>query len=196
MIERRLATALPLLLLLCLVLTSCNTVGPRAVRTARVNYNEAIATSWERQMLLNLVRMRYSQTPLFLELSSISTQYNLATGVEIDPLWERPDRTIRNLGGTVGSGVSGVTGGLDYGRTTAPGSDDEYGHSLSLEYYERPTIVYAPLQGEAYVRQMMSPIPTDVLSLVFGSGWNISAKKETGCGTATIERSLKAAYKS
>ena len=74
---RRLLAALCLLALTA----GCNAVGPRAVRTARLGYNEAAVRTWNEQMLLNLVRLRYRDTPYFLEVTSVSTQYNLEAGV-------------------------------------------------------------------------------------------------------------------
>jgi hypothetical protein len=38
---------------------------------------------------------------------------------------------------------------------------------------EKPTIFYAPLEGEKFVRQMMTPINPDILFLLVRSGWSI-----------------------
>lgn len=88
--------------LLCvLLLAGCNTVGPRAVRTARGAYNEAIIQTWNEQLLLNLVRLRYRDTPFFLEVSSVSTQHVL----------EGAASAVGRIGGgdnDVDSGVSGL----------------------------------------------------------------------------------------
>jgi hypothetical protein len=143
----------------------CNTVGPKAVRGARVNYSSALSYSWNQQMLLNIVRLRYSEAPLFLEVGSLSTQYNLEMGAKLEPLWERPDQVIKNRG------ISG--GGLSATRETAPGSGDEYAHGVNLGYYERPTVTYSLLQGQDYVTQILSPIPIVTIGLLNRSGWNI-----------------------
>jgi hypothetical protein len=39
-----------------------------------------------------------------------------------------------------------------------------------LAYEENPTITYSPVQGEKYLRQLMSPIPLDILLLLVRSG--------------------------
>jgi len=57
----------------CLV--GCAGIGPRAIRNERFNYNEAVVRTFDEQMLLNLVRLRYRDTPYFLDVASISTQY-------------------------------------------------------------------------------------------------------------------------
>ncbi|MCP3958741.1 MAG: hypothetical protein GY719_12880 [bacterium] len=63
--------------LLALTLAGCGTnFGARNVRPARANYGEALSRSWNEQLLLNLVRLRYRDTPLFLEVGSIVTQYD------------------------------------------------------------------------------------------------------------------------
>lgn len=57
----------------CLV--GCAGIGPRAIRHERFNYNEAVVRTFDEQMLLNLVRLRYRDTPYFLDVANISTQY-------------------------------------------------------------------------------------------------------------------------
>lgn len=51
--------------------------GPRAVQPASLGYNEALVRSADRQLLLNIVRLRYRDNPLFLDVSSIVAQYGL-----------------------------------------------------------------------------------------------------------------------
>jgi len=63
-----------------LLLTGCATVGPRSIPPARFAYGEALARSASEQLLLNLVRLRYRDTPLFLEVGSVVTQYQLSLG--------------------------------------------------------------------------------------------------------------------
>ena len=56
----------------------CRTgMGPGSIPAARFDYTEAIAASWNEQLLLNLVRLRYRDTVQFLEVSSVITQYTL-----------------------------------------------------------------------------------------------------------------------
>jgi len=85
-----------------LALTACNSVGPHAVRTARFPYNEALAQTSNEQLLLNLVRLRYRDTPYVLQETSLTTQYQLSgaasTGVTITKGGEND--------GSVGGGVS------------------------------------------------------------------------------------------
>ena len=67
-----------LLLLAAISVTGCVTrLGPRTVSPVRFDYNQAIAESNDEQMLLNLVRLRYRDTPQFLSVSSVLSQYSL-----------------------------------------------------------------------------------------------------------------------
>jgi hypothetical protein len=73
-----------------LVLGGCATgLGPKAIRSERPDYNQQIVRSSDEQMLLNLVRLRYNDTPLFLELGSVVTSYGyeaaLSAGGTISP---------------------------------------------------------------------------------------------------------------
>lgn len=60
-------------------------VGPRRLAPVRFDYNQAIARSLDEQLLLNLVRLRYRDTPVFLELSTLLTQYTLTGTANLSP---------------------------------------------------------------------------------------------------------------
>jgi hypothetical protein len=88
---------------LALLATGCATgLGARAVRSERPDYNQQIVRSADAEILLNLVRLRYNDSPLFLELGGIVAQYNY-------------DATL-SAAGTVGSGAGSATigSGLEY----------------------------------------------------------------------------------
>src|SRR5215831_1450017 len=60
-----------------LLACGCTTgLGPHAVRSERPDYNQQIVRSADAEMLLNLVRLRYNDTPQFLELSSVVATYD------------------------------------------------------------------------------------------------------------------------
>ena len=56
--------------------------------------------------------------------------------------------------------------------TLNSGSDDAYSLGGSLAYEESPTISYAPLTGEAFVRRVLSRIPLETILLLDSSGWS------------------------
>lgn len=70
---------LPLLVAVACALgaAGCNTVGPPSVRRAPFEYNQALVGAANEQLLLNLVRLKYRDTPYFLQPTSLSTQYHL-----------------------------------------------------------------------------------------------------------------------
>jgi hypothetical protein len=148
------------------LLAGCAALGPKMMHNARIEYNDVFADSWNKQLLLNLVRAKYGEPPLFLELGSLTTQYSIEAGAAVNPLWTRPDAvtdTVTRAAGTVAA------------RSTSrgPGSGDEYKHGVTASYYERPTATFSPLQGHDYVTRLMSPIPLESLVLLTASGWSI-----------------------
>src|SRR3954447_12167569 len=60
----------------CLGLTGC--VGPKAVRYTRLKYNEVIRDTNDEQLLLNIVRLRYADSPVFIDLPSITSQFEVS----------------------------------------------------------------------------------------------------------------------
>jgi hypothetical protein len=118
-----------ILLPLLLAFTGCAPLGPPTVSRDRFEYTNAVAESWKRQMLLNILKIRYGDAPIFLDVTSIINQYSLETELRGTLGWSNPPSADRQeLAGT--------------GR-----------------YYDRPTITYAPLSGEKFARNLMTPIP-------------------------------------
>jgi hypothetical protein len=128
-----------LLTLLWLVAAGCAPLGPTTVARDRFDYTTAIADSWKRQMLLNIVKIRYGDAPIFLDVASIINQYSFETELRGTLGWSEPPSMQRQeLGGT--------------GR-----------------YYDRPTITYNPLTGEKFARNLMTPVaPATLMSLAEG----------------------------
>jgi len=119
------------------LLAGCTGIGPGTVTRDRFDYVNAISNSWKKQMLLNLVKMRYVDAPVFMEVSSIISQYAIEGQV--------------SLGGTLSDSVFGDS-------QTVGGSG---------KYTDRPTITYSPLVGEKFTRSLMTPIPVRAfLSLI------------------------------
>jgi len=133
-------------LLLCaaVLLQGCAAnIGPSSVRRERPNYNREIVQSHDEQMLLNLVRLRYRDTPLFVELTSVVTSYafdqNLSVGTKL-------------FDSKVG---------------------DEYAAGAGVLIGNRPTVTYLPLQGEEFAIRMLSPLPLDSIMLFSQTGWSV-----------------------
>ncbi len=48
-----------------------------------------------------------------------------------------------------------------------------YAFGAGAGYTERPTITYTPLQGDKFVRQLMTPIDLNTILLLYHSGWSV-----------------------
>jgi hypothetical protein len=71
-----------------LYLTGCATgIGPGTIARDRFRYADAISDSWKRQMLLNMVKIRYADAPIFLDVSSIISQQLVETEIHGSLSW-------------------------------------------------------------------------------------------------------------
>ena len=123
-------------------LTGCTVVGPESIRSGRLAYNEAVQVTSDQELLLNIVRLRYRDTPTILQIASINTQFNLESR-------------------------------LNGGTTIVPHNAENYNISGTQSYYERPTISYRPVVGQAFIQQMLEPINEDKLTLLYNAGWPV-----------------------
>ncbi len=121
------------------LLTACTSLGPATVSRDRFDYTAAISDSWKRQMLFNLVKIRYGDAPVFMDVSSVISQYQISGQLNVGATFnQQPSSTSQTLGATG-------------------------------QYVERPTITFTPIIGDKFARSMMSPIPpSGVLSLIQG----------------------------
>ncbi len=135
---------LSLATLLLTGLSGCASIGPGTVPRDRFDYISAISDSWKMQTLLNLVKLRYGDAPVFLDVASVINQYGVEGSLAYSGSWSQnaelpwPYTALYNFLGT--------------GR-----------------YAERPTITYSPLGGEKFARNLMTPIPpAAILNLLQG----------------------------
>jgi len=70
---------------LALVTNGCvrHSLGPRTIPTARLDYNSAISRSWDEDLLLNVVRLQYRDSPLFVDVSSVTASYSLGRSASV-----------------------------------------------------------------------------------------------------------------
>lgn len=129
------------LLLFCVTLFSgCAGIGPASVARERFDYTGALADSWKEQMLINTVKLRYGDTPIFLDVASVISQYSVESQADLRLSWVHPVTSIAT-------------------NTQSTGG--------SVKYTDRPTITYMPLSGEKFARSLMKPLPPPaILSLV------------------------------
>jgi len=128
----------------CAVRTTPDNIAPE-----RTRYNDIIRMTEDEQLLSNIVRLRYNDTPFFLDLGSVVVQY----GVE-------------------SSANAGLAFGINnFFEGDADAGSGSIGGGVTLS--ERPTVSYAPLQGESYARRLLTPIPLEVIWLLANSGWSV-----------------------
>ncbi len=126
-----------------LVLAGCGSLGPKTVREDQVDYGFSVSDSWKNQMLANLVKLRYMDMPVFVDVGQIVNGYSLETTV---------NGTL-GFGNTLGGGDSQVLGATG-------------------KYTDRPTITYTPKTGNAFLRSLMEPIAPDALLSLVAVGYN------------------------
>jgi hypothetical protein len=130
------------LVLLCQ--TGCRHYGPRSIVADRIPYNDAIATSWKEQTLLNIVKLRYMDTPFFVDVPQITSGYTL-------------------------QGIASVNGGIFPPVSNLASFAQQLGLTANLQggYQDRPTISYQPQTGSQFIRNLTQPInPGSVLFLL------------------------------
>jgi hypothetical protein len=128
---------------LLLALAGCHSLGPYTVSRDRSEYAASISESWKRQTLLNIVKLRYLDPPVFVDVGQIVAGYTLETQMTAGGSFPQTD----NFGGT--TATVGAAG----------------------RYTDRPTITYTPLTGNRFVRSLMTPLPPESVFFTIQSGW-------------------------
>ena len=65
-------------------MAGCSSLGPRTLQRSHINYNKAVQKAQMEEDLLNVVRLRYYDMPVFLNVSSISAQPSFSAGTSGD----------------------------------------------------------------------------------------------------------------
>jgi hypothetical protein len=71
-IARSLTTAV-----LVVSLAACTSIGPGTVPHDRIDYGSSIGDFWKQQTLLNIVKLRHTDMPIFLEVAQVIAGYQL-----------------------------------------------------------------------------------------------------------------------
>src|SRR5215472_16594083 len=130
---------LPLLLLL----PGCTSLGPRTIPSDRADYSSSVGESWKRQTLLNIVKLRYVDPPIFVDVGQIVAGYTLQTSA--------------NVGGQISSASAVQGNSVTLGGTGV--------------YVDRPTVTYTPLTGNKFSRSLMTPLQPESVFFMIEAGW-------------------------
>lgn len=128
----------------------CQHIGPSTIVADRVAYDDAVATSWKEQTLLNIVKFRYLDTPFFTDVAQIVSGYSV--GGQANP-----------SAGFINSFFPMATFG------------DRLIGSLALQaaYIDRPTVSYAPQTRPDFIRNLAMPLPPTAVLYMMQAGYPI-----------------------
>jgi hypothetical protein len=131
-----------------LLVVACTNIGPATVSRDRIDYASAIGNSWKEQTLLNIVKLRYVDMPIFLEVAQVIAGYQVQSAIG-------------------GSFTAGNFNASVIGPFTASGSANAAG-----TYTDRPTVIYQPLTGVDFLKRLMTPIPPSSVLFMLQSGYS------------------------
>jgi hypothetical protein len=77
-------------------------LGPTGIRRTRTLYNEAILRTNDEELLLNLVRLRYGESPSFLTVTGVTAQFEVDAGAVYRNGWDRGPIYSNYLDGNLG----------------------------------------------------------------------------------------------
>ena len=83
-------------------IAGCAKLGPATIKNQRVDYNLAVQKTNDEQLLLNLARLKYRDTPFFMEVSSVASQFILSTTGNASATLQEGVKGLFGLGGSVG----------------------------------------------------------------------------------------------
>ena len=133
----------PRALLICLLLmTACTSIGPPTLRRDRLDYADALADAAKRETLLNIVKLRYADTPSLVTVSQLVAGYTLEARVDL--------------------GTDFFTSDFDFA--------DDVNIGVGGTFSDRPTVTYTPIKGDDFARVMLTPIPPSELFAMLTTG--------------------------
>jgi len=145
-----------------LALSGCVSVAPTRLTTDRMDYGQVVAESWKRQTLLNVVRLRYADAPVFLDVASIINSHT--------------------VGGNAGAQAA----------LTSGSSPDVFGVDGTGASSNTPTVTYQPLLGDRFTRSLLKPIPPASVFELLQSGWSADLVFPTVIGSINGLRNASA----
>jgi hypothetical protein len=125
------------------LLPGCSSIGPKAIPRDRFDYSTALGESWKQQTLLNIVKLRYTDMPVFVDVASIVSGYSVETSVNVGGELTSSSATDGNILFVGGSGT----------------------------FTDRPTITYVPMTGERFLHGLLTPIDPKNIFFMLQAGY-------------------------
>ncbi len=123
------------------MLNACTHLGPQHVETQRNSYSDIIALSEKQELLANIVRAKYNDPPVFLQIKTITVAPSLRmrTGLNVSY-----DSNEGGLASSIGP---------------------------SIEYTEEPRIIFSPLSGSEFASELLLPTGLMPMYLMLVNGF-------------------------
>jgi hypothetical protein len=125
-------------------------LGPCALENLRLRYTEVVKTTSEEQLLLNIVRLRYTDTPSSLAVSVIAVQFQQQSNLQLTPF-------LVAAGGDVH--IRSFTSVLPQAQLLAA---------------DQPTLTLTPLDDQDFTRRLFALLPLEGVLYLAKTTWPIS----------------------
>lgn len=135
--------AIQILLVAALTMVTGCAMQPEIIQSRHWDLNETIRATSNEQLLLNLVRLRYDDTPYFLQLSSITTSFSASANL-------------------------GATGSFPEGS-----NNNVLGLSGGVSYSESPTVTWSLPDSREFLGRLYSPVGADQLTVLSKAGFDL-----------------------
>lgn len=139
------------------ITAGCGSIGPTTLGRDRYDYVSAISESLKQQILLNIVKLRYADVPVFMDVGQVISGYELEGTLSASG--NLGDKDWKTAGGALGTFLNLGAGG---------------------RYLDRPTITYSPLTGADFIKTMMTPFPPGSIMFLVEAGWPVDVLLQVG----------------
>ena len=136
------------MVLISLLLTGCQSIGPGLLKMDRYNYNLAVDYSSRQEMLLNIVRLRYNEGPMILKVGNISGSAKLDKGASL-------------------LGLQNFQGALSLFK-------NQIQEAASINYSDNPIISYTPMDNKEYITHFLRALSLEDIKWLLESSWSIT----------------------
>lgn len=143
-----------MLIVLALAAGGC-AFGPRNLVPTHHRYNESMQRAAAEELLLNVVRMRYNETLMRLDVGGIAAQFELGATAEARPFFSTEGVNLVPPDGPFGT----------YSRILP---------FLGASVTDRPTFSFSPLDDSEAIKPLFVPITADGMVFLWQSGWPVA----------------------